>query len=487
MKKEQIKPYEGIDIKHMIRRIAKSWWKMLIAMIVFAVLLGGLSYYKNAKGLAAAQKAKEAGTAEQAENAAQETIAAEETAAASEEEILEGSGLSQKAADEVLYYTNKYYYNQKQYDRQLSYLRDSILMQMDPNNVWTITLYYDLSTPVSDLSGNGKSADSTIAASYTAKISNDDIYQKIAEELGADIDSGYFAEVITVSGLDSLSDVEDVTVISGKEDMKIVIRYSDQAGCERIAQIIKDQISASSKDVTAEVGNHTISLVGEREELKSDPELLNDQKNAISALGNLSDNVISARTSIETNEEDVFYELLEYYELEDAKKATAIQSNLADEQAADQAFGEAEPTETADGEETAIKPRVSKKYVALGLFLGIFLVAAWEACKYFFTDTLKQAKELEEGYGLTVYDSRDQAVVAFVLENKKQKEGYQNICTVSSAEQPARDEEALKKLMDADAVMLKEKVDVSSHKEIAGLLDLCEKLEKPVIGAIVEG
>lgn len=478
MNKEQIRPYEGIDIKHMIRHIAKSYKKMIVVMIVFAVLLGGLSYYKNAKGLAAIREAEKNGKEEQA-------AGGEEIAAASEEEILEESGLSQKAADEVLYYTNKYYYNQKQYYRQLSYLRDSILMQMDPNNVWTITLYYDLAVSDSALSGNGKLSDSTIAASYTAKISNDEVYGKIAEELGADIDCGYFAEVVTVSGLDSLSDVDDVTVISGKEDMKIVIRYSDQAGCERIAGIIKEQIDASKADVSAEVGSHRISLVGEREELKSDPELLNDQKNAISALGNLSDNVISARTSIETNEEDVFYKLLEYYELQDAKKASAIQSALTEEGAADEE-AEEELTETGDGTETVIKPRVSMKYVALGLFLGIVLTAAWEACKYFFTDTLKQAKELEEGYGLSVYDSKAPAIVDFVINNKKEREGYQKICTVSSGEINAGDEETLKKLMDADAVMVREKVGVSLHKEIAKLLDLCRKLEKPVIGAIVE-
>ncbi|MGN0132049.1 MAG: hypothetical protein ACI4AA_06390 [Lachnospiraceae bacterium] len=478
MTQEQIKPYEGIDMMHMMRRIVKSWWKMLIAMAVLAAALGGLSYYKNAKGLAAAAREKEIAIEGQTGDAVEEIIAT------SEEEILEQSGLSQKAADEVLYYTNKYYYNKKQYDRQLAYLQDSILMQMDPNNVWTITLYYDLSVSTVDDAKEEKAADSAVAASYIAKISNDEMYGRIAEELGADIDSGYFAEVITGSCLDSLSDVDDVTVISSKEDMKIVVRYSDQAGCEKIAQIIKEQIDASGREVTAEVGTHEISLVGEREEQKSDPELLNDQKNAISALGNLSDNIISARTNIESSEEAVFEQLVEFYEAQDAQKASAIQSVLEAEGNAKDGTDESE--ETAEEATETIKPRVSKKYVALGLFLGIFLVAVWEACKYFFTDTLKQAKELEEGYGLTVYDSRDKAVIAFVLNSRKEKDGYQNICTVSSEDNPARDEELLKKLMKADAVMLTEKTNVSSHKKIAGLLDLCRKLEKPVIGAIVE-
>lgn len=472
MTQEQIRPYEGIDIMHMLRHIMKSWWKMLIAMIVLAIALGGVSYYKNAKGLAAA--------AEERRNSEQVQIADREEVTAGETEILEQSGLSQKAADEVLYYTNKYYYNRKQYDRQLAYLQDSILMQMDPNSVWTITLYYDLSVPSDGGNGTQKAADSAIAASYIAKISNDAMYERIAEALGADIESGYFAEVITGSCLDSLTDVEDVTVISGKEDMKIVIRYSDQAGCEKIAQMIKEQIADSNREVTSEVGKHEITLVGEREEQKSDPELLNEQRNAISALGSLSDNIINARTNIESSEEEVFEKLIACYEAQDVKKASAIQSVLEEEKT-DEGEGSAVEAETVTS-----KPRVSKKYVALGLFLGVFLIALWEACKYFFTDTLKQAKDLEEGYGLTVYDSRDKAVIAFVLESRKEKEGYQNVCTVSSEERPAGDEKKLKQLMEADAVMLAEKVNISSHKEIAGLLELCRKLEKPVIGAVVE-
>ena len=469
MTQEKIKPYEGIDVIHMLRYIiTRGWWKMLIAMAVFAVLLGGLSYYKNAKGLAAAAQTKE--------QEEEETVFL-----TSEEEILENSGLSQKAADEVLYYTNKYYYNKKQYERQSAYLEDSVLMQMDPNNVWTITLYYDLSVPVAGEGAMKQSEDAAIAASYIAKVSNAELYDVIAEELGADIDSGYFAEVITGSCLDSLSDVDDVTVLSSKEDMKIQIRYVDQEGCEQIAQIIKDRIEESYDEVANEVGRHDITLVGEREEKKSDPELLNDQKNTISSLGNLSDNVISARTNIETSEEDTFYELLEYYETRDAQKESAIQSVLKQEN---------DPGTEAEEQEqenvTEQKPRVSKKYVALGLFLGIFLIAVYEACKYFFSDTLKQAKEIEDGYGITVYDSRDKAVIALVLRNKKEKEGLKDIYRVSSSQNPAESEEELQKLMEADAVMLEEKVNVSSHKEIARLLELCRKLEKPVLGAVVE-
>lgn len=354
-------------------------------------------------------------------------------------------------------------------------------MQMDPNNVWTITLYYDLSVPVAGEGAMKQSEDAAIAASYIAKVSNAELYDVIAEELGADIDSGYFAEVITGSCLDSLSDVDDVTVLSSKEDMKIQIRYVDQEGCEQIAQIIKDRIEESYDEVANEVGRHDITLVGEREEKKSDPELLNDQKNTISSLGNLSDNVISARTNIETSEEDTFYELLEYYETRDAQKESAIQSVLKQEN------GPGTEAEEQEQENvTEQKSRVSKKYVALGLFLGIFLIAVYEACRYFFSDTLKQAKEIEDGYGITVYDSRDKAVIALVLRNKKEKEGLKDIYRVSSSQNPAESEEELQKLMEADAVMLEEKVNVSSHKEIARLLELCRKLEKPVLGAVVE-
>ncbi len=504
MTQEKIKPYEGIDIWHMICHIAKSWWKMLIAMVIFAVLLGGLSYYKNAKGLAAAAAAKE-----EAEEKQEEALS--RILEVNEEEILAQSGLNEKAADEVLYYANKYYYNKKQYERQNNYLKESILMQMDPNNVWTTTLYYDLWVPKE--AGEEKTAEPAFAASYIAKISNETVYDEIAKELGADIDSGYFAEVITGSCLDRISETGDITVIStNKEDMKIVIRYTDRAGCEKIAGILKEKINASGQTVTEEVGPHTLTLVGEQTEQRSDGELLNEQKNQISALGALSDNVINARTNIETSEEAVFYQLIEYYEARDAKKITAIKSAVVEEENnenadAPQSAGNASDANTSNAKE-AVKPRVSKKYVALGLFLGIFVIGAWEACRYFFSNALKQRKDLEEGYGLNTYDKEDRAVISMVLQNKCRKNGWKKLYAVSSlgrdaveevcgelkpeglqlvksTESPLKDEGELTKLMETDGVILSEKLNASSHKEIAKLLELCRELEKPVICALV--
>lgn len=497
MEQDKIKPYEGIDLWHMICRIAKSWWKMLIAMAVFAVLLGGLSYYRNAKGLAGAAEAKKTAKEEQKEQLSR--ILSDD-----EEGILARFGLTKKAADEVLYYANKYYYNKKQYERQNDYLKESILMQMDPNNVWTITLYYDLSMP------DNKAADSVIAAGYIAQISNEEVYDEIAAKLGADIDSGYFAEVITGSCLDSLSDVDDVTVLSGKEDMKIVIRYTDRAGCEKIAGLIKEKIQASNGLVAAQTGIHTIALVGERVEQKSDPELLNEQRNAIAALGNLSDNVINARTNIETSEEAAFNQLLEYYEARDEEKIQAIFSAEDERNAENNAssISGGNEADEKDAAEETIKPRVSKKYVALGLFLGIFVIGAWEACRYFFSDTLKQGADLEAGYGLSVYEKEDKDVISVVLQNRCRKNQWKKLYAVSSlgrdvveemcgelkpegadicksGENPLKDSGELAKLMEADGVVLAESVNVSTHKEIAKLLELCRELEKPVVLALV--
>lgn len=473
MTQEKIKPYEGIDVWHMLCCIAKKWWKILIAMIVCAVLAGGFSYYRNAKGLAAA--AGSGGTAEGGQEAA-----ASQALDTSEEEILEQSGLSRKAAEEVLYYTNKYYYNKVQYEHQNDYVQNSILMQLDPNKVWTVTLYYDLS-----LSGNGgalEGADCTLAAAYLARISDEALYEEIAEELGDGICSSYLSEVITGSSLDTFSDREEFAVLSGKEDFKIVIRYIDREGCETIARAVKEKIEASVPEVTGEAGAHTIKLAGESREQKADAELLNEQKNVIAALANLSDNVINARTNIETSEEAVFNELLEYYEARDAEKAALFQGTDSGKDEREEGGQEGNQGKS----EIKIKPRVSKKYVALGLFLGIFLAAAYEACRYFFSHTLKQKKELEEGYGLTIYDSQEKAVITLAVENKLEKNGWKTIYHASSGNSPAQDEKALRELMEADAVMLEEKINVSSHQEIANLLELCRKLDKPVIGVIVE-
>lgn len=472
MTQEKIKPYEGIDVWHMLCCIAKKWWKILAAMVICAVLAGGFSYYKNARGLAAAAGDKEAAEDGQESMASQALMT-------SEEEILERSGLDRKAADEVLYYANKYYYNKMQYEQQNDYIQDSVLMRLDPNKVWTVTLCYALSVSGSQEVETG--ADSALAAAYLAGISDGELYEEIKEELGEGIGSSYLSEVITGSSLDILPEGEETAVLSGGGGFKIVIRYTDKEGCEKIARAVKEKIEASVPEVRGRAGEHTLRLIGESCGQKVDAKLLNEQKNAIAALTNLSDNIINARTNIEASEETVFNELLEYYEARDAKKAVLLRENGS---AGDEGENDSEENPEQDG--AAVKPRVSRKYTALGLLLGLFLGAAYEACRYFFSHTLKQKKELEEGYGLTVYDSRDKALIALAVKNKLKKNGWKTLYHISSAGNPAQDEEALEKLMEADAVILKEKLNLSSHQEIADLLELCRKLDKPVIGAIVE-
>lgn len=478
MTQEKIKPYDGICISHMLLHIAKSWKKMLVAMVVFAILLGGLSYYKNAKGLAARKEAADAAKEE----------AAEAFLSTSEKEILENAGLSEKAADEVLYYANKYYYNQVQYERQRDYLRDSILMQMDPNHIWTITLYYQLS--MKSKADGQEEGDAALAASYLSKALSEEVYAKMAETLGVEVENGYFSEIITGSCLDSFIDSEDATVVSAGEDMKIVIRYTDEAGCEEIARILQEKIDASRQDVTKEAGAHEISLVGFQKEEKSDPRLLDAQKEAVNALGALSDNVINARSNIEAGEEAVFDELVEYYTARDQSKINDTQDMMNEE---DASFG------------TTIKPRVSWKYVALGLFLGIFLIAAWEGLLYFFSDTVKRQRELEEAYGLSVYHGSDTALLSLLIGSKCAKNGYHTIYAASSLggklmglafsgkdvkllqgeNSPFEDEEELEKLLSADGVVLVEKCGVTSHKELVKLLELCREFDKPVLCAVM--
>ena len=479
MTQEKIKPYDGICISHMLLHIAKSWKKMLASMVIFAILLGGLSYYKNAKGLAARKEA--------ADEAKKE--AAEALLSTSEKEILEKAGLSEKAADEVLYYANKYYYNQVQYERQRDYLRDSILMQMDPNHVWTITLYYQLS--VKNEADGQEEGDTALAASYLSKALSEEVYEEIAATLGVDVDSGYFSEIITGSCLDNFTDSEDAVVLSGGKDMKIVIRYRSEAGCEEIARILQEKIDASKQDVTKEAGTHEISLVGLQKEEKSDPQLLEAQKEAVSTLGTLSDNVVNARSNIEAGEEAVFDELVKYYTARDQNKTDDIK---------DRADGDEDISSGA-----TLKPRVSWKYVALGLFLGIFLIAAWEGLRYFFSDTVKRQRELEEAYGLSVYQAEDTALLSLLLGNKCAKNGYHTIYAASSLgnklpglkfsgkdvkllqgeNSPFEDEDELEKLLGADGVVLVEQCGVTSHRELVKLLELCREFDKPVLCAVM--
>lgn len=506
--KEKIKPYEGIHVVHMLKTIAKSWWKMLIAMVILAVALGGYSYYLNAEGLKAQANEAKANAED-----ATEAGAAEESQYESEEEILLNSGLSEKAQDEVLYYTNKIYYFQTQYERERSYVENSLLMQLDPNEIWTTTLYYDFL--------NQENARAAIA-SYISKVASKETYDLAAEKLNLHKDSKYLEELITCN---AVSDV-DINVyaiqteqsVSG-DDLKIVIRYGTKEGCETIASVVKEaveqeRISQVSKDPAKQ-----IELMGEQLEQKTDATLLAEQKSEISDLCSIADNIVNARTNLENNEEAVSQALLDFFRQRD--KETEDFSATAggmDEETISDISEEKENSDVTDVSETTQitrKPKASKKYIALGLFLGIFLVGAFEALRYFFSDSLKQAEELEEAYQLETMDGNRGAMMATILAEKCKKKAYRRIYLTSSHGEKqeklqqiadavnvqlaqdqkvtfvysdnklTEDEKEPKKLADADALLLVETCGKSKHKEIAQILQLAAALDKDVCGAVV--
>lgn len=457
-----------INFRDLIVYILRRWRSIVVGVLVITLLAGALQYLLDQRTYKA-------------------TLAAEQDKVST----VQLEGLSLANANQVLQY-------QKLYQLQADYNREALLMQIDPATVPTRTLSYVVS---------GERGFVT-ASLYQTHLGNLDVYKNIAAQLAIASDPSHIMELVTVtvqhdSSTELLADHALVVV-------KIVAPTEEVAGA--IAEQLKKQMPSLKTTVTSALGAHTLTLAADSAALNADHSLKKIQQDNLNNANTLRNNLKGAKDAL-TSQEKAYVEQM-----------TAI----------DEANPDVDVPKPAP-------PSLSMKMLIVGFAAGLLLMIGVHALGYVFGRRLKSREDFTERYGLFVFGciadgqvSLTERLIRRVFFKKEQSTSAEarlalaqqqlalalrhtladkenaRVCvigyttdaqgdalapfkdaaakdgvTLEVLPSPLTDAAALERLSAADAVILAQALGKSAYDDVYRELELCEHLDRPVLGALI--
>ena len=481
-----------IDLLDMIADVLSHWRGMIVALVLGAVLLGGVSYTRSFRTVQIAQQ--------------QEPVVQDEATVQTQLSQLERN-LDAKSQAVVLTVLD----DEKEYDLKKTYSENSIYMQLNPLQAAQTELIYQVQT--ADVSMDGQ-----LGALYTSLLNNVGLYDWVAQQTG--IEAGYVGELISAEPVSCLT-IPSKEMTLGTNCVKVSILQSDTEACQKLAEAVKAYISEEQKQLNNELGQHVLVLVSETTGSVMNKDLMNDQIKCRNEIASLQSTIAATKADF-TEEQKKYYELLTWEEAEHSEQP---------EQPAQNVTAEENPVPT---------PAVSKKYVSLGAVLFVFVYAVVICMVYIFNTKLRVSDELQSIYGipqigLVVREScrkvfldkwvdslRHYGKRKFTAEQSMElafaaikitavKNGLNNICLmgcnmsagadkvceslkaalekeqigVSVLDNVLYDAEAMEKMDAMQGVVLVEKAGSTLYNEVAGELELLKRQDITVLGGII--
>lgn len=479
-----------IDLLDMIADILSHWRGMIVALVLGAVLLGGVGYMRSFQTAQSAQQ--------------QESVVQDEATVQAQLSRLEQS-LDDKSRAMVLTVVD----DEKEYDLKKTYSENSIYMQLNPLQTVQTELIYQVQTADGSLDGQ-------LGAIYTSLLNNVGLYDWVAQQ--TEIEAGYVGELISAETVSSLTIQWQQAMSLGTNCVKVSILQSDTEACQKLAEAVKTYISEEQKQLNNELGQHALVLVSETTGFVMNKDLMDEQIKCRNEMASLQSTIATAKVGF-TEEQKQYYELLTWEEAEQS------------EQLAQNVTAEENPVPT---------PAVSKKYVLLGAVLFAFVYALVICMVYIFSTKLRVSDELQSIYGipqigLVVRESgrkvfldkwvdslRHYGKRKFTAEQSMElafaaikiaavKNGLNNIClmgcnmsagadkvceslkaalekeqiSVSVLDNVLYDAEAMEKMSAMQGAVLVEKAGSTLYNEVASELELLKRQDIRVLGGII--
>lgn len=344
-----------IDLIDMMFYLLKRWRGLVIA-IVLGLLLGlGIYAVKDHQ-----QKALQA-----------ENLAASESA--DKEEAFDESAYD--ISDDVEANMELAYQYRQLYRKQLEYNQKSVIMQLDPNAVYTGELKYYLTAGYDT---------GLVSVLYQSILSDTDLLKELQEASGLDCDVPYIKELID-SGVSKENDsdininnlVSDITDSVASVTKNAFISYNvvstSRESCEKMIQVLREKVQELDVQCQENYPGYSAVEVADAVRKVTDNSYLNQQKTNIDQLNTYLTNVQELENAFSDTEK-------EYY----CKKYLAREYEAQNEE------------ETISSVAVMDLEPVSKvKWILIGLFLCICVWGGYECCRYLFDGSIKTTSEAQ--------------------------------------------------------------------------------------------
>ena len=344
-----------IDLVDLMFYLLKKWRSLIVAIVIGVILGAGLYVVKNYQ--------------QQAEQAAQEA------------ELLKND--EDEAFDEKDHNISKdtkvnmdiaYQYRQL-YNKQLEYNQKSIIMQLDPNEVYAGVLEYYISA---------ENNTELISELYQSILNDDDVLEELKDASGLKCETPYIKELI--SSEDGNDKDVAINVNSNGENVEkhSFVTYkvvsTDQKSCEKMLQVLRERVEALQAEHEETYGAYGASEVSSAISQVTDTTYLNAQRENVDRLSNYLTTMKNAESAFSDDEKTYYtnkYLAKEYVDSDNAEEAKAV------------LLEEAEP--------------VSKvKWIAIGVILLVMIWGGYYVVRYLLDQRIKTVSELQNTYHLPV-------------------------------------------------------------------------------------
>lgn len=489
---------EEVDLIGLLHYILKKWRIVVIAMIVFGVV-ADLYYVKKSSDAVTVESQTEEDSIEILIKNAKEN-------------------LTEDAIQQVDRVYTMYAYNEDSYQENAEYLDSSLLMQLNPEEIPTVLLSYQISRNISEEEIRN------IVTMYESALLDETSCADIVDAIGKKYKNTAVKELVSIT-----DNVNNNSVILQNVDsgiLNIRIYALEQKQCEKIADVIKNRMQAYTEQLQQVFGEFSAQNISEQYYLSSDSTISEQKMNIVSAM-NSAYSYMNNVTNGFTEDQLTYFDLL----------AKPLDESVDQEE---------KDTEDQNVADNAVKMNYfSAKYVLVGLIAGAFLVVLWYACVYIITQTVKDTDDLKVVTGLPIFgtvlsngelDKRnkvdkwidslfsrgkkkeDDAVllerVCHEIELQAKKKEVKNILVTSSADTEgialimdkvqqkltelgvsavksdsiASDSiEALEQLQKADGVVFVEQLMKSSREDIRKETELCRRYQVEMLGNVAVG
>ncbi len=346
---------QEIDLKDLMFSVLRKWRMIIVAAVFFAVLLGGIKLFGGMRQLN------------------------------DEEYIAENRQTYEDSME--LYNTSKERLEreieniQDSIEEQQEYKNKSILMNINPYDVYTETTSFYISTDYTIMPGmvyqNPNTATSILKA-YLTIAQNGEMYNYVLERMENALSLRYLKELVTVE-----ADYDNSML-----EIKVVGETEEQAGS--MMKYIKDCINDSKGVIEQAIGTHELSIVDESKFVTVDLELEQKQKDFSASMEQLDQSLQTKNDELKALEE---------------------------------------PQDSLLSKTSVLKSAI--KYGVLGGVLGAFVVVFFVCVAFLMSDKLVNEKELRRRYQIAVlgvFGRKEKGVFAFVnrwlnkLENSAAEE-----------------------------------------------------------------
>ena len=347
-----------IDLLDMIADILSHWRGLLAALIIGAILMGGFSYVKSYRNVQRIQSVEQEVLNRQSVDNQIEQL---------EQQLTPTQALAVQALIE----------QEKTCARQKAYMENSLSMQLDPEQIAERDLIYSITMENPEQS-------CLLTQVYTDLINSTSMYQWIEEKTG--IAANVVGELVyTEAGRNDRAVVNNarncVAANPMKSNVKIIVRDAQEPDCDQLAEAVKEYMTEQQKTLEQRLGTHQLILLSDTGATVADANLRNLQRNSVNDLATLATAVGKAKTDL-TAEQQQYYDLLTW---EESETVEAEQSDVT-------------------GEQPAVSPSISKKYVLLGAVLFAFVYAGILFLIYIFNSKIRVFDQLQTLYNIPQID-----------------------------------------------------------------------------------